>query len=208
MRITNFPALAAAALLIGSMAACDGGGERDPGPSDDEFGQIFFWRVVGSEVDFGDECTDDEGFRDEIEPIEFEKNSFLVYKVDDDGKTATDQDCSRVDGSTCDDSDLDIEYDIDDHTLTYDQEAQRDTLTSWACDLEVDGFWTLTDKGETMDFVVDLSVLLVDQEGANDTNNCEAAEADIKAQSENGKGFDGCVITHTIDLEFETTEDP
>ena len=80
-----------------SLVLATGCGPRPPGAVAN---QTYFWRVVSSEVTFGT-CSDEMQFRTDLMPLKFEANSFLIYKVEPDGKTAVAQTCDRVDPSTC-----------------------------------------------------------------------------------------------------------
>lgn len=189
-------ALSFAVVVVAAIAcAC---GPREPGPGERELGEVQFWEVTGDgEVSFGDACTDAPSFRDGIEAPEFEPNSFLIFKIAEDGETATAQSCERIDPDTCEDSELDIVFEIDEHTYTATLAPQVTATSSPGCDLQLEQVWTLEDQGETLTLDVDLPATLLGEPGA-----CAAAEAAVIAEGTNGEGIDGCVVNLHVDTEF------
>ncbi len=183
-------------VVVGIIAvAC---GPREPGPGERELGEVQFWEVTGDgEVTFGDACTDSADFRDGIDAPEFEPNSFLVFKIAEDGETATAQSCERIDPDTCEDNELDIVFEIEEHTYTATLDSQVTPTSSLGCDLQLAQVWTLEDEGETLTLDVDLPATLI-----GDAAACAAAEEAVIAEGTNGQGIDGCVINLHVDTEF------
>lgn len=190
------PATLVAALLLALTAGC---GPREAGPHEHERGSVFYWQVTGSDVSFGAECTDDDGFRGDIEPPEFEPNSFLMYELSDDGEEAVAMDCESTLASSCDVSDTGIVFDVSGNKLRYDPEPVLRDL-SGDCDVEADELWTLVDEGETLPMTVEITFDLV-----GDPLACDQLESEMRAQSPNGKGFDGCVVSMEVDTAFHST---
>jgi hypothetical protein len=173
-------------------------GPREAGPHEIDFGEVQFWEVAGpGEITFGEECTDADSFRGDIQPPEFQENSFIVFKISDDGDTATAQDCERIDPDTCEDDDLDIVFDRDDHNWTTTLPTQIIATGNPACETEMAQVWTLEDLGETLTLDVDLPTTLVGDPAA-----CAAVEEAIVAEGTNGQGIDGCVVNLHVDTEF------
>jgi hypothetical protein len=191
----------AGAIVVAVIAAACG--PREAGPDEREFGEVQFWEVTGDgEITFGPECTDAESFRGDITPPEFQPNSFLVFKLSDDGSTATAQDCERIDPDSCVDDELDIvfEVDVDSHTYTTALPTQIIPTGNPACDIEMAQTWTLEDLGETLTLDVDLPTTLVGDPAA-----CAAAEEAIAAEGSNGQGIDGCVVNLHVETEFSAS---
>src|SRR5947208_3291312 len=93
-RLVFFAALGAAALAC-AVLAC---GPRAPGPHANE---LIYWHVTSSDVQFAN-CSDDPQFRGQIDPIDIDAgNTYLIYLVSKDGKTATSQDCTSFDRASC-----------------------------------------------------------------------------------------------------------
>jgi uncharacterized Zn-binding protein involved in type VI secretion len=200
MRVRGFGLVGVIVIVFIVAAIACACAPREPGPGERELGEVQFWEVTGDgEVTFGDACTDSPNFRDGIEAPEFEPNSFLIFKIADDGATATAQSCERIDPDTCEDSDVDIVFDIDieAHTYTATLETQVTPTSSPGCDLELAQVWTLEDQGETLTLDVDLPAALIGDPAA-----CAAAEAAVIAEGTNGEGIDGCVVNLHVDTEF------
>ena len=187
--------------LAGSlMLAC---GPREPGPSETEYGKVFYWKVTGSDLLFGEECTDSDTFRDDLDKPAFEDNSFILYRVSDDGQQAIAQSCETTMASTCDDSDTEIVFDISGNELIYDPPQEVRDIEGTTCDLGADELWTLTDQGETLSAAIDIQFNHVGEAAV-----CDPIEAALRADSDNGQGIDGCVLTITVDTEFHSAQTP
>jgi hypothetical protein len=186
--------LALSTAVVLAAAAC---GPRDPGPHESERELVTYWLVTAADLVYGDLCTDSPEWRDQVAAPQVEENSYLIYKVDDAGETAVAQRCETTLASSCTDSPLGIVFEIDGHILTWDPPPESQYLTPGTCKLQMDQLWSLEDMGETLDWVIDLVMTLT-----GDESDCETIEATVKAASPNGKGFEGCVVTMTIDAEF------
>jgi hypothetical protein len=138
--------------LVLSTTAC---GPREAGVTERDHGRIFYWEITGAEATYGDDCTDDEEFREGSAP-QFEENSFIIYRVADDGQTATSQDCTTTNASSCSE-DVDAQvYDINGTELLYDPGPEVEDIEGSDCDLQNDQRWLLTDNGETMTAEIEL----------------------------------------------------
>ena len=189
------PALSLALLT----AAC---GPREAGVTESDHGSIFYWEVTSADSTFNDECTDDEDLREASTP-NFEENTFIIYRVADDGQTAISQDCDTTSASSCSDDDDPIVFDIDGTELIYDPGPEVEDVENSACDLQNDQRWVLTDNGETMTMALEL---LFNHVG--DVDLCAAVEQQLEAQSGNGQGLDGCAITLNVEAEFHSAQTP
>lgn len=191
--------LVAPVLACMLLTAC---GPREAGVTETDHGAIFYWEITAAEAAYGDECTDDEEFREGSAP-QFEENSFIIYRVSDDGQTATSQDCSTTDAASCtEDVDAQV-YAIDGTELLYDPGPEVEDIEGSDCDLQNDQRWLLTDSGETMTAEIEL---LFNHVG--DVNLCAAIEEQLESESGNGQGLDGCTITLNVDAEFHSAQTP
>ena len=68
------------------LAAC--GGSREPGPQASEYGAVTFWEVTALSGSVTS-CTDAPDYASATEPPELDENSFLIYRVSEDGSSAT-----------------------------------------------------------------------------------------------------------------------
>lgn len=129
------------AIVVLALSAC---AQREPGLKEEEFGAFFFWRVAGDpDLDVAPACLNETA----PDPPEFEENSYLVYQVSEDGKTAVAQDCDRVDAASCKKNELDVVFDVDDTKLTAQSEDPIEPLSE-TCDRVAVLDWTVTDGGE------------------------------------------------------------
>ena len=170
------------------LLAC--GGPRQPGAV---AGQVYFWKVVSSAVEFGT-CSDEKQFRDDLAPRKFEANSFLIYKVATDAKTAVTQTCTRVDPQTCAPSTTGVVFTVATPELVF-SKVDKTPLGMAGCMLQDSSTWTLTDKGSEGT----LEIVHVLNEVDNPTA-CTAAETQLKAQAPNMVGLEGCVVTFRVGL--------
>lgn len=186
--------------LLSLVVAC---GPRAPGPHEAEYGEVFYWEVTGSELDIGLRCTDAPSFRDKLAAPEFEENTYLMYRVEADGRTAVLQDCETLDASTCVDNDLELVFEIDGNELVADPEPEVRDIENSDCDLEGDELWTVLDRGETMKLTFETTFHLV-----GDADACAALEAQAEAQAPNGEGFNDCTITLEAEGVFDRSSAP
>jgi len=179
----NLPRTAVVAAL--TLLCC---GPRAPGPHPDE---TMFWRITSSEAAMT-ACTDDPSFKDQVKPIEYTDNTYLMYRVAKDGKQATALACTQLDSRTCQDSPSGIVFDVAEHELLYATES-KEAIGDGGCQLQGAQSWVLTDKGETLTMEVNNSLSLVDSPTV-----CPKIEEQVKAQSPNGLGVQGCIVQYTI----------
>ena len=152
----------------------------------------YFWQMKTSTIEFG-ACTDDADFREPLTPLMLTDNTFIIYKVSDDGKTAVSQKCDRLDSSSCAPSDGGVVFDVAGRELTFTR-SQKVPIGTTGCSLQQNETWTLTDATRAMTLDLVNVLTLVDSPPA-----CDQVEADLKMRSPNGLGVEGCVITNSLE---------
>ncbi len=175
--------LACASLLLA--AAC---GPRTPPPKP---GEVLFWRVTGSTVDFNG-CTDDAQFREPLKPIAFDENTYLVYRVEQDGKKATALDCSTLSASTCQPSASGVVFEVAGNELFFARD-QKTAITGTRCMLSSAQTWVLDDKGTALDMTITNVLSLTDA-----PTECAQFDEQVKNQSANKLGLQGCVVNFRV----------
>lgn len=180
-------AFAATVLFV----AC--GGPREPGSRPNE---TVYWKVTKSDVEFG-QCTDDPLFRDQIKPVEFSENSYFVYRVEQDGTKATNMACTSFAPSSCVKSEPELVFDVAGNELNLTRQL-KNPIGDGGCQLQTTQQWVATDKGTAMDLDVSNTMSLVDH-----PTECERIEQDVKSQSPNQLGFQGCVVTYKLGFTHE-----
>ena len=187
--------LAVASLLLLS-AGCDL--ERSPGPHQSEHGSVLFWSIVDDELTWGELCSDADQVRDALDFPQLQEDSFLMYRLSDDGESATLQDCTSTDASTCSDSAAGVVFEVSGNTLTADRGTRLSNIENAACELKQHEIWTLTDEGETLDFLRELHLDLVGAE-------CPDFESWLKGESPNNQGLVGCVVSLQASAVFHSS---
>lgn len=173
--------------LFALVSAC--GGPRKAGAVP---GETYFWKVVGSTVEFG-QCTDDPEFRKDIQPIAFEDNSYLMYQVAKDGRTASTVSCTRLDAASCTPAMNPLTFDVAGSELSMSIEDKNPFGTA-GCQLQDAQSWILTDKGNSLDLAVSHALSLVDNQ-----TECEKLDQNVKSNSPNMLGVQGCVVTFKVE---------
>ncbi|MFZ5468416.1 MAG: hypothetical protein ACOZIN_03170 [Myxococcota bacterium] len=167
------------------MASC---GPRAPGPKP---GETLFWKVVKSEVSISN-CTDDPSFRDDIQPVAFDENTYLIYRVEKDGTQATALKCETFDTRSCTPSDSGIVFNVAGNELNFTRE-RKSPIGGEGCNTQVIETWLLTDQGQTLDMEVSSTITLVDDDVA-----CQRVEDQLIQQSPNATGLQGCVVRFIV----------
>lgn len=171
------------------VAAC-GPTPRTPGAAPN---QTYFWRVLTSEVVFG-KCSDEAQFRMDLAPLKFAANSYVIYKADATGKTASTLTCDRVDPATCMPAPMQITFTVANPELIF-TSTGKSALGIGGCQLQDTTTWLLVDSGP----IGTLEIAHVLSEVDNPTA-CMAAEAQLKLQAPNKTGLEGCVVTFKVGL--------
>ena len=177
-------------LLLVPLLGC---GPRKPGA---EAGKTYYWNVTSSQVDFAS-CSDDPDFRNDLQPIKFDANSYFIYRVESGATTATVQNCSTFNPASCTPVDPPITLNIAANELVYSTD-QRSAVGTMGCNLLDSTTWTALDQGETLTLNITHVLSLVDNEQA-----CNAAEQSIIASSPNMTGLRGCVVTFSIGAKYD-----
>lgn len=178
--------------LLFLLMACGACGSYD-GPQPNA---VYFWKLDSSTLAWG-QCSDATDFRMGVDPLAVGDSTYVVYRVSADGKTATSQQCARLDSSTCTDLDGGVRYEIVGRELTFTQ-AFTQPIEGSSCALAQTQTWTITDQ--TREMTLDISnVLTLEASGSGpDAGSCAEVDAQLAARSPNGLGVEGCVITSTI----------
>ncbi|MCO4746891.1 MAG: hypothetical protein KC912_18990 [Proteobacteria bacterium] len=184
-------------LVAVSLALFVGCAPREAGPHSGEFGQVLFWSVTSLDLT-SDACTDDPEFAEATEPPVLEENSFLMYRVSDDGATAVSMSCTETRASSCTEGDL--VFDVQGHELTLDRDGGNVTSVG-DCNVSALQQWSIVDAGESGTMAVDMSFPMT-----GDANDCGAAEDIIANGGTNGFGLADCSIQLTAELEFFTAD--
>jgi len=184
-------------VLLGAPLAC--GGAREAGPQTHEYGQTFYWSVTESLAVPSEDCTDAQGWQEEIQPIPYDSSTFIVYRVSRNGERAVPQSCETTEPDSCVDLEGGASYTIEGHTLSYDPPALAFDVANSECDLSADELWTLKDLGETleMDIVYDYGL-----DGPQ--SDCDALEQNVRDTSDNGLGLRDCQVTLQVRADFHS----
>ncbi|MBK7864029.1 MAG: hypothetical protein IPJ65_36580 [Archangiaceae bacterium] len=199
------------AALAVAAAAC---GPGKPGPQSNV---TYFWKIETSTVAFNDNCTDDPKFRMDNAPLSASVDEdanhnglldtgedtnmngkldqisyFLVYKASADAKKATLMSCTQLDESTCMPDEHNVVFDVATTELSYNSESKTPTGVG-GCNILDTTSWLLTDKGNALDVEISDTFSLVD-----DPPTCDTLEANAKARSGNGRGFQGCTVSFQL----------
>lgn len=174
-------------LVVAGLFGC-GPATRPPGAKP---GEMLFWRITSSEVSFS-QCTDEAQFRDQIQPLSFDENTYLVYRVEADGKEATVLSCDALEPATCRPSASGITFDVAGTELLFSRD-NKSPIGDQGCQLLAAESWVLTDQGETLQVDISNVLSLVDAPEA-----CDAVEAQLRRQAPNGLGLQGCVVTFKV----------
>ncbi len=164
---------------------------REPGPHPGEEGEVTFWEVL----DPGDYAftacssnyTEAVGAASEAVP----DGSWVIYRVLEDAEDAVSASCSYLDADTCKDVE-EVVWTIDGHVLSRGEELEVNA--DGDCVLLADAVYEVHDEGETGTAVIDIQWRL---EG-----DCEAYEAEVSAESENGYGMAACTTYLESPLAF------
>jgi hypothetical protein len=185
--------------LLWGVASC---GSRKPM---DDKGDVIFWQISTSAANFTS-CSDDPNFEGFFDPSsstadsffqQFQPGNTFAYRLSQDGTTATAQNCSSLDSSTCSDNPTFVFQSAgNDLILGQDQIISFQNVSDCAIDDALD--WDVTDQGQTMTMSVDNTLSLI-----GDAGTCAQIEASQKSQSPNGKGYQGCIISISASTTLE-----
>ena len=170
-----------------------GCGEREPGPHSYEEEKVTYWEVMSS-AGRASQCTDSADWSDVVGGPVFNNGSFLMYRVEAGGQTATGQSCDTLSSSSC--TDTELIWQVDENILSH--EAEPVPLDSAGdCVINLLADWTVVDEGESALFQVQIQF-----EYATDDVSCTAIEAALIEESPNGFGLADCTVTMDADMGF------
>jgi hypothetical protein len=181
-------AVLAAVLATACHSGVSTGTTGPNGPSADG---VWFWHLLTSTVDFGT-CSDNVDFRKGAQPLTLTDNTYIVYRTSTDGKSAAAQSCPTLDASSCTPAAGGLMWSVVGSELTAVTD-KKDPVGTGGCALDQTQTWTLQDQGAKMTVEVDNVLTLVDSPSA-----CATIEANLKANSPNGLGAQGCVVTFQL----------
>ena len=188
-----------ALLFLLSVAACGG---RRPGPHKYERGRVTQWRVEDSSIAY-DGCTDAPLWRSDIDVSPVTVGWYVAYMLSEDGTEAPDYDCDTTDTRSCYLNPAEFTWQVEGHTVTYDPPPWALDLTGTTCQLQLDRIWILEDEGTTAVLRGEETVSLI-----GDSTECGSVEDQIRAESPNGLGFQGCTATVIDNLSFFNSATP
>ena len=154
---------------------------REPGPHPGEEGEIAFWEVLDPGEYENTACSSNYvealGSADEV----VVDGSWVMYRVLDGLEQAMSTDCTHLDADSCKDVD-ELVWDIDGHVI---RRIEPLAVTADSdCTLVADAVYEVHDEGETGTALTDIQWRL---EG-----DCDAYEAEVSAEAENGYGMAAC----------------
>jgi hypothetical protein len=178
-----------AVLSLFVLAACPKTEERD----------AFFWHITSANVEFG-QCTDEAWFRDVFAAPDAGTNTYLIYEVAKDGKTASTLDCTRVSIDYCTTPADPIVWQVEGNELTRGL-TFNSVIPDAGCSIQENVTDTITVNDKTMsDATVDVISLVEDTAGSG---ACTELDTQVKGHSTNGFGLEGCVVTLTVQGEIK-----
>lgn len=175
------------------------GCSRGPGPSESEFGDVFFWQIAEhTEPAWGD-CTDDPEFRAVSSSYDDIDGTYLFYQVAQDGSTASDMDCTTTSTDSCTEGDPPLVMTVDGSHLSGEGRLADEPLAGADCHLLSTLVQSLEDRGEQLAFSF---VTRYDLEGPD----CASVASAFVASSGNGFGVDGCTLRVEGTADFRKSE--
>ena len=154
-------------------------------------GTTYFWNITGSTIEWGSLCSDNAMFRTPM-AIPFTADSYVIYKISDDGKKAVSQECSTLNSASCRPQDGGTVFDIAGTELSSTDEG-REPGNFPNCVVLTTVQSTLTNSDPAMTLTISGTLSLVDDPPA-----CDKMQANIVGASPNGQGYQGCTLTRTL----------
>ncbi|MGQ0504350.1 MAG: hypothetical protein ACT4TC_03450 [Myxococcaceae bacterium] len=179
------------ALLLCALCAACGPRRGPPRP-----GEVLFWKVTSSTVGLIG-CTDDPQFRDPLKPITLDESTYLIVRIESNGAKATTLDCSTTEASSCVESASGIVFDVAGSELLFSRSYNKD-ITGTTCKLHAEQAWVGQDKGTSLSLSVSNTLSLTDDPG-----ECPQFELEVKRQSPNGLGLEGCQVRFNVEAVLE-----
>jgi hypothetical protein len=136
-------------------------------------------------------CGDDPDWRGIVdEPSVAGDDDFVLYRVAEDGASATPQSCATTEPDTCTDQSDGPIWSVFEHLLSLTPPVVFAEPDGTSCKLELAQTWTLDDQGGHGTWTAEVTFTLT----GGDPGACEALEASIQAGSPNGLGMNGCLV--------------
>lgn len=197
MRRFPRPAVLTLGVLAAWALACTGA--RDPGGSDLDHGKVLFWEVEAADLEQFD-CTDADDIQEALTLPALEEGTYFMYRLSEEGDTATAQDCSRLDADSC--SPIDgLTFDVAGTSMVATPDPQT-IDASGDCTVSLQETWTFDDRGE--DGTLTLSLTFPFEGPAAD---CAALDTMLAAQGSNGLGLQDCEVVFDVDVLFTLADD-
>lgn len=168
------------ALVLSVLCAC---GPREAGFAPNE---LLRWRIVEATASYA-QCSDAEVWRAQFAPPDVSRENFSVsVAVDGTGREAVLVNC--VSASNCQSSEPEVRFTVAGTELIHGGN-QRVEIRDSPCQIAVAERIVIVDEGSTMSLHDVLTFTLVEDDAA-----CAAFDAQLRSQSPNGLGADGCVV--------------
>jgi hypothetical protein len=166
------------------------GGCGDAGPYP---GEVAFWRIAEARLEFT-RCSDSPALRGGLEPLPVD--SYLIYEVAEDARTARMMSCQTRDPFTCAPHPAGVTFQIAGEELWFD-DATTQPMGPDGCVLTQTEAWLVVDLGATAQLEVSTFLSLDGPKSA-----CDAVDAEFRGPSLNGEGIDGCAVRNFATAEL------
>ncbi len=171
-------------LLIALLALTSACGPREPGFAPHE---QLSWRIESSEVTF-DHCSDADFWREPFAPPDVSTGAFYIsVAIDETGREALLMRCNGF--NACSVAQPEVRFTVAGTELVHGSNSRLDIQNS-SCKVAVAEGIVIVDEGATMTLQNSLTFTLVENDAA-----CADFEANVRGQSPNGLGVNGCVVT-------------
>ena len=184
----RMPSFAAWPVAIAVMlSACD---SRSPGPNPDEWGLVTYWELTEASEAF-DACLDNAEWRAPFQGAEPLVGSYLTYRVEDGGETATALTCESTEPDSCVPREPPLSFSVnaEAHTLTHTSELRTSNVVGFDCQPGNQTTWTVTDGGEEVDLRLQTEFQLLGSDTA-----CASLHDVFVDLGTNGLGIEDCTI--------------
>lgn len=174
------------ALLAAALTACD---PRAPGPLPEDEGKVTFWQIGEASLTFS-MCTNDAALRESFTGADALVGTFLAYRVEEGGETATALECTTTEPSSCGPPTPPLVFAVNEHQLRSDGNPEEVPVVGFDCRQTVETDWLLVDEGDELALDITTRYAL-----AGTATACEALDAVFVDLGTNGAGIKDCVGT-------------
>lgn len=176
-----------AALAFAFLIAASACSPREPGFAPNEW---LSWRIIEADVEFS-RCSDAPVWRDQFSaPDVSSGNQSVTVAIDPSGKEALLMSC--MGGSACAVAQPEVRFTVAGTELLHGSNSRLEVSQS-TCQVAVAEVIVIVDEGQTMSLQNALTFTLVEDDAA-----CASFDANLRGQSANGAGIDGCVVTFNM----------